>query len=287
MESYRPEFPNEEYGQQVHQESEETTAPLPRYEDLAEWTSLPLVDAALSEEHIFAGCKQASDLGLASVLVRPADVDLAKNWVKAPTRLACLTGFPGGSSTTPARLYEARDVLRRGVKDLVVTINLGKLISRKFLYLESELLQLAESCRQNEARLRVLFEPEHLQQDLVLIGVRLCKRTAVNGIDLSFRRTGTDFQLGVARYALHHARGKLEVRVHTAKLGLEAALQLRDAGVHGATVGSAPELMAAWKAELQRQQEEREKQEAAQAAANPPSDTPTAGGESAEIPPTR
>jgi hypothetical protein len=138
------------------------------------------------------------------------------------------------------------------VKDLVVTINAGKLISRKFLYLESELLQLAESCRQNEARLRVLFEPEILQQDMVLIGVRLCKRTAVDGMDLSFRKTGADFHLGVARYVLHHAKGKLQVRVHCPKLDLQAAEQLRDAGVHGAVTASAPSLMTAWKAEIAR-----------------------------------
>jgi deoxyribose-phosphate aldolase len=280
---YQPEFPREE---ETPLAGATAAEPLPRYEDLAEWTSLPLADAALSEEAVFAGCKQAVELGLGGAAVRPSDVDLAKNWVSGPVRLACVTGFPGGSSTTAARLYEARDVLRRGVKDLVVTINAGKLISRKFLYLESELLQLAESCRQNEARLRVLFEPEILQQDMVLIGVRLCKRTAVDGMDLSFRKTGADFHLGVARYVLHHAKGKLQVRVHCPKLDLQAAEQLRDAGVHGAVTASAPSLMTAWKAEIARRKEELEKQrqQAAQQAKGAKADE--AGASHSELPPT-
>lgn len=236
----------------------ESPSQVPAYNDLSRLIALPMIDAALTEEQVFAACGEAKSLELGSVLVRPTDVDLARNWVEGPLKLACLTGFPGGSSTTPARLYEARDVLRRGVKDLVVTMNLGKLLSRKFLYLESELLQLAENCRQNGARLRVLFEVEQMQQDHVLIGVRLCKRTAVNGIDLLFRSANGEFQLGVARYVLHHAKEKLAVSVHAPEVSLATALAMREAGVSAFVTPSSGQLMQAWRAELERLRKEEE-----------------------------
>lgn len=249
--------------------SEETPAPC--YEDLARMVGLPLVDGALTEEQVFAGCSEANRLGAGETVIRPADVDLARNWVQeSAARMACLTGFPGGSSTTPARLYEARDVLRRGVKQLVVTMNLGKLVSRKFLYLESELLQLAESCRQNEAQLRVLFEVEQLQQDHVLIGVRLCKRTGVQGMDLWFRVSNEEFISGVARYVLHHARGKLAVSVHAPAMSLASALALREAGVGRLVTPQAGALLAAWEEELERRRKEAEASPAA-AEPEPPS----------------
>ncbi|MCW5964280.1 MAG: hypothetical protein KIT83_09585 [Bryobacterales bacterium] len=244
--------------------------PAPCYEDLACKVGFPLVDGALTEEQVFAGCEEANRLGVGETVIRPADVDLARNWVQeSAVRCACLTGFPGGSSTTPARLYEARDVLRRGVKQLVVTMNLGKLVSRKFLYLESELLQLAESCRQNEARLRLLFEVEQLQQDHVLIGVRLCKRTSVHGIDLWFRGSNEEFTSGVARYVLHHAKQKLEVSVHSPTMTLPAALALREAGVARLVTPQAGALLAAWEAELERRRKEAEAQTAPSAAEEP------------------
>lgn len=247
--------------------------PAPTYEDLAGMVGLPLVDGALTEEQVFAGCQQVNQLRAAEVMVRPADVDLSRNWVEeSPSRLACLTGFPGGSSTTPARLYEARDVLRRGVKQLVVTMNLGKLVSRKFLYLESELLQLAESCRQNDARLRLLLEVESLQQDHVLIGVRLCKRTAVQGMDLWFRANNEEFVRGVAQYVLHHARQKLEVTVHVPSIALPAAMALRDAGVTRLVTPEAAALLDAWRQELdRRRQEAAAQQQAAAGLQVPPS----------------
>lgn len=259
------------------------------YQDLARMVGLPLVDATLSEEQVFAGCNEANSLELGLTVVRPADVDLARNWVRdSATHMACLTGFPGGSSTTPARLYEARDVLRRGVKQLIVTMNLGKLVSRKFLYLESELLQLAENCRQNEARLRLLFEVDHLQQDHVLIGVRLAKRTAAQGMDLHFRTTAEPFITGVARYVLHHAKQKLDVAVHAPALSLEAALDLRGAGVMQLVTPKAGALMQSWREELERRQ-----QEARQAQASPQGDTeagdeqsPPAAGAAPPLPPS-
>jgi deoxyribose-phosphate aldolase len=244
---------------QAASETAATPPPPPAYEDLAHCVGLPLVEAALSEEQVFAGCGEGNRLDVGEVLVRPADVDLARNWVEQGTRrMACLTGFPGGSSTTAGRLYEARDVLRRGVKHLVVTMNLGKLVSRKFLYLESELLQLAESCQQNEATLRLLFEVEQLQQDHVLIGVRLCKRTGANGMDLFFRGATEEFVSGVARYVLHHAREKLVVGVHAPAFSLEGALGLQRQGVRRLLTPQAGNLLAAWRASIDRQRQEAE-----------------------------
>lgn len=234
-------------------------APLPTYEELAHAVGLPLVEAALSEEQVFAGCGEGNRLDMGEVLVRPADVDLARNWVdRGAQRMACLTGFPGGCSTTAARLYEARDLLRRGVKQLLVTMNLGKLVSRKFLYLESELLQLAESCQQNQASLRLLFEVESLQQDHVLIGVRLCKRTGAQGMDLHFRGASEDFLRGVTRYVQHHARGKLAVAVHAPTFTLECARELQQQGVTRLVTPRAAALLAAWREEVDRRHKEAE-----------------------------
>jgi deoxyribose-phosphate aldolase len=266
--------------QAVH--TEPSVAPAATYEDLANFVALSLADATLTEGQVFAGCEQARQLGLSQVLARPSDVDLAAKWVApGPCQLACLTGYPGGSSTTPARLYESRDILRRGVRDLVVTINVGKLVSRKFLYLESELLQLAENCRQFDAQLRILLEIEDLQQDHVLIGIRLCKRTAVNGMDLLFRRAGAEYQGGVARYVLHHAKGKLSVSVHSPTVSLEHALALRTLGVRRVVTPQAEKLLAAWRSEL-----ERREQEKIQADLQPSSDA-TVHPRDVEIPETR
>jgi len=51
------------------------------------------------------------------VIVRPSDVDLAARWMSGSVvRFGALTDSPHGYSTTAAKTYAARDLLRRGVQ---------------------------------------------------------------------------------------------------------------------------------------------------------------------------
>ena len=252
-------------------EESEQRPPLKTYADLASRTSLFLGADALTEEAVYEGCNQARELQLGAVLVRPSDVDMTKNWLAgSAVELHCVTGFPGGASTTPAKLYEARDVLRRGVKELSVAMNLGKLISRKFLYLESELLQLSEICTQNEARLRLLFDVDRLERDHMLIGVRLAKRTRANVVELHFAGTQSagahvERLAGIARYVVHHAKGKVGVMANAPAISLAAAQAVHEAGAEGVVTADAAGLLDAWRQELARREEEARKQREAEA----------------------
>ena len=95
-------------------------------------------------------------------------------------RVASTVGFPHGSSNTAAKLYEGRDLLRRGAKEIDMVINIGKMISRQFQYVETELLQMAKSCQESGALLKVdLFEVS-LTEDLKIIATKICKRIEVD-----------------------------------------------------------------------------------------------------------
>jgi len=77
-----------------------------------------------------------------------------------------VAGFPHGSTTTAAKLYEARDLLRRGAREIDMVLNIGKLISRQFQYVEMELAQMAEACHDAGAILKVIFENAYLTDEL-------------------------------------------------------------------------------------------------------------------------
>ena len=47
---------------------------------------------------------------------------------------AAVAGFPHGSTTTAVKLYEIRDVLRRGAKEVDMVLNIARLLSRQFQY---------------------------------------------------------------------------------------------------------------------------------------------------------
>src|SRR5258708_38872549 len=99
-----------------------------------------------------------------------------------------LAGCPHGSSTTAVKLYEIRDVLRRGAKEVDMVLNISKLLSRQFQYVEMELMQSAEECRKQGALLKVIFENAYLTDELKIVACRIAGRA-----DVDFVKTSTAF----------------------------------------------------------------------------------------------
>ena len=97
---------------------------------------------------------------MASAIVRACDVDLGVRQLAGqcrPLRHAS-SAIRTASPNTATKLYETRDLLRRGAKEIGVTIAVSKLLSREFQYVQTELLQLAEICHKESALLSVVFE---------------------------------------------------------------------------------------------------------------------------------
>lgn len=200
----------------------EERAPLETYEDVAGRLELALTRPDLNEEEVDAACRQALALRIGAVVVRPSDVDMAVRILgNSPVAVASVAGFPHGSSNTATKLYEGRDLLRRGATEVSLVVNYGKMISRQFQHVETEILQMSESCHQAGAILKVIFENAYLAQDLKIILCKMCKRT-----DTDFAETGTGFgpnAYSLADLALLKSVCKDVVRLKA--VGAEATLE--------------------------------------------------------------
>ena len=232
-------------------DSRETRPPLTTYEDLAKMIDHSLVRPELTEEQVEAGCRIAREYAVASVTVRPADVDLAVHWMsESAVPVGSVAGFPHGSSTTAAKLYEARDLLRRGAKEIDMVINIGKLLSRRFQYIETELRQMADACHQSGAILKVILENAFLTGDLKIIACKICTRARVD-----FVKTSTGFApAGYTRDDLllmrAHSGPAVKVKAASGVRTLDKALEVYEAGGDrfGATATVA--ILEEWKKRL-------------------------------------
>jgi deoxyribose-phosphate aldolase len=170
------------------------------YNDIAKMIEHPVLLPELTEEEVQTGCEIARQYGVAAVCVRPCDVEMAVRWMEGSgVAVASVAAFPNGSSTTAVKLYETRDLLRRGVKEIDTVLNVGKMISRQFQYVENELEQMAQACHEQGAVLKVAFENGFLSDDLKTIACRIVKRAGVD-----YARTSTRF--GPAPYSLDDLR---------------------------------------------------------------------------------
>ncbi len=217
--------------------------PVPNYPDLAGLIEWELTRSQLSEADVANGCELAKKHGVASVIVRPSDVDLAARWMAGSgVRLGTLADSPHGYSTTAAKTYAARDLLRRGVQEIDTVMNTGKLVSRQFQYLETELLQMADACHQSGALLKVNLESEFLTEELNIIACRIARRAGADYI-------GTNKLEDVALLQ-SHSRDRLKIKCQAPIADLDKALAFRDTGCARIEIAEPVAILEAWKVKL-------------------------------------
>lgn len=224
---------------------------LSTYEGLAKMIDHSLVRPELTDEQVVAGCELAKRYQVASVTVRPCDVDLAVRLLAGSGVAAgSVGGFPHGSSTTAVKLYEIRDVLRRGAKEIDVVLNISKLISRQFQYVETELLQCAEECHKQGALLKVIFENAYLTDELKIIACRICARAEVDFVKTSTAFAPSGYTIEDLKLMRKHSPERVGVKAAGGVRTLENALEVYDVGCSrfGATATAA--ILDAWKARL-------------------------------------
>ncbi len=225
------------------------------YEDIAGMIEHPVLRPELSEDDVRTGCEIARQYRIAAVTVRPSDADLAVSWMRGSgIAVASVVSYPHGCGTTSAKLYETRDLLRRGVTEIDTVINIGKMISRQFQYVELELQQMAEACHESGAILKVAFENGYLSVDLKTIACKIVK-----GAGADYARTSTP--LGPAPYSLDDvalmrrlAGDGIRIKASGGVRTIADVLELREAGcARVGTISTVP-ILEDWKARIVLQQ---------------------------------
>lgn len=148
-----------------------------------EWV---LADPAATEDEVVVCARRAFDQGIGTVTVRPSDLDAVARYSRGETVLGALCAYPDGAATTSVKVYEARDLIRRGAKEISVAVNIGKLQSRQFQYVEMELIQLAQTCHEAGAKLRVVYQMSLLGEEQKLVACKISKRSEVDSAIAAF-----------------------------------------------------------------------------------------------------
>jgi deoxyribose-phosphate aldolase len=131
-----------------------------------------------------------------------------------------------------------------------MVLNFAKLRSRQFQYVETELLQMAETCHKEGALLKVIFENAWLTDELKIVACRICGRA---GVDFAKTSTGfapTGYTLEDLRLMRAHLPEHVGLKAAVGVRTLEKAKEVYEVGCtrFGATATAA--ILDAWKAEL-------------------------------------
>ena len=224
--------------------------PLATLQDVAQMIDHALVKPELTGAQVVEGLELAKRCRVASATVRPCDIELAVRTLEgSPVRPASVSGFPHGSGNTATKLYETRDLLRRGAKEIDVVVAISKLLSREFQHVQVELLQLSELCHKEGAVLKVILETAYLTDELKIIACRCAARA-----EADFVQTATGFApMEASIEDLRLLRKHLPEEIGIKAAGLRTLDQLMEAHAAGcsrAGTDSTAAILEEWKARL-------------------------------------
>lgn len=100
-------------------------------------------------------------------------------------------GFPGGAHKTETKVFEAKQLIKDGIQEMDLMMNVGMLRSRGYEYVEKEIRTIVETA--GDIPVKVILEAHHLTSDEIKKACELCIRAGVE-----FVKTGTGWTPGGA-----------------------------------------------------------------------------------------
>lgn len=186
-----------------------------------------LLKAEATEGDIKKLCKEAVEHRFVSVCVNPSYVPLSRDCLEGSDVKVCtVIGFPLGATTTETKVYEAREAIENGAKEVDMVINIGAVKSGDWDYVKNDIesIYLAVS---GHALLKVIIETSLLTDEEK---VRVCTICKMVGVD--FVKTSTGFSTGGA--TVEDVR--LMRKVVGSEIGVKASGGIRDAATAKAMV---------------------------------------------------
>ena len=162
-----------------------------------------------------------------SVCVNSSYVKFIRDYNK-DIKIAVVVGFPLGAMTKDAKVFEAKEAIRDGACEIDMVINVGRLKSEDYFYVEDEIRAIKEAIGDNV--LKVIIETCLLTEDEK---IKACKLALNAGAD--FVKTSTGFSTGGATVAdiklmKEAVEGKIKVKASGGIHTREEALALIEAG---------------------------------------------------------
>lgn len=147
---------------------------------------LSAVRTNVDEKEIELLAETAKKYKCIAVYVMPCFVPEIKSllWDEPDILIGGAVGFPSGADTTSIKVAQAKEQIQEGCQELDMVINVGKLLSKRYSYVEEEIKAVVDIA--GGLQVKVILEVAYLTDDEIKKGCEL----SING-GAKFVKTGT------------------------------------------------------------------------------------------------
>ena len=222
------------------------------YSDIARMLDHSLLQQVLTDADLEQGCRLARDYGVASVCIKPYAVRLAADILAGfAVAVGTTIGFPHGGHKTSIKVAESEQALADGARELDMVVNIGKVLSQDWRYVQDDIRAVVEAAHAGKALVKVIFENCFLQDEHKERLCRICGEVKADFVKTSTGygsegATDHDLQL-MRRCAPPHVQVKAAGGVRT----FERLMQVRALGVSRVGATATRAILDECKARLQ------------------------------------
>ncbi|MGM0432212.1 MAG: deoxyribose-phosphate aldolase [Spirochaetota bacterium] len=199
--------------------------------DVAKMIDLSLLKPELTEDDIRKGCETALKYDVATVCCAPYQVPMVRELLKGSDVLvSTVIGFPLGYATKETKLFETEQALKEGAIELDMVLNISKLRSGDYDYVQDEIAAVVELTHKHGGIVKVIFENCYLNDEQKK---KACQLSEAAGAD--FVKTSTGFGTGGAtfkdlRLMRENVSQEIQVKAAGGIRELDTALLVREVG---------------------------------------------------------
>jgi deoxyribose-phosphate aldolase len=202
------------------------------YGDVAKMIDHSLLNPTLTWNDLEHGIGLGLAYDVASVCIMPYGLKhCAERLRGSQVRASTTIGFPHGGHSTAIKLAEARQALADGGEELDMVVNISKVLSGDWRYVEDEIRAVVEATHAAGQKVKVIFENAYLSDEQK---IRLCEICA--GVRADWVKTSTGYAPSGATDAdlmlmRKHCPPYLQVKAAGGVRDLDALLRVRALGV--------------------------------------------------------
>lgn len=140
-------------------------------------------------------CNEAKEIGAAMVAINSAPVKLCKQLLQGTDiHVGAAISFPLGQTTIAIKVAETKQAIDDGADEIDYVINISELKEGHLDYIEDEMKQIVDICKEHDVISKVIFENCYLTQEEIKQLALIAKKVKPDYI-----KTSTGFGTGGAK----------------------------------------------------------------------------------------
>lgn len=163
-----------------------------KVQELAKMIDHSILHPTHTDDDLKKQCAIARKFSVASVCVKPYAIKDAKEYLQgSDVIIGCVIGFPHGNSAIEVKVFETILACEDGATEIDMVVNIGKVLSGDWNYIEEEIKEVTFACHSHNAIVKVIFETDYITRTEDKI--KLCEICTNLGADYVKTSTGYGF----------------------------------------------------------------------------------------------